>query len=112
MEYKNIIFEKRDGIGYVTMNRERALNALNTEVLTELDHVFCAIDQDEEVKIAIITGKGRAFIAGADIGQMAKLSGPRRARYDYSGAAGDGTYRIYYKACDCSNQRVCTGRRQ
>lgn len=50
MEYKNIIFEKRDGIGYVTMNRERALNALNTEVLTELDHVFCAIDQDEEVK--------------------------------------------------------------
>lgn len=52
MEYKNIIFEKRDGIGYVTMNRERALNALNTEVLTELDHVFCAIDQDEEVKIA------------------------------------------------------------
>ena len=76
MEYKNIIFEKRDGIGYVTMNRERALNALNTEVLTELDHVFCAIDQDEEVKIAIITGKGRAFIAGADIGQMAKLSGP------------------------------------
>ena len=76
MEYKNIIFEKRDGIGYVTMNRERALNALNTEVLTELDHVFGAIDQDEEVKIAIITGKGRAFIAGADIGQMAKLSGP------------------------------------
>ena len=74
MEYKNIIFKKRDGIGYVTMNREKALNALNTEVLTELDHVFCAIDQDEEVKIAIITGKGRAFIAGADIGQMAKLS--------------------------------------
>ena len=76
MEYKNIIFKKRDGIGYVTMNREKALNALNTEVLTELDHVFGAIDQDEEVKIAIITGKGRAFIAGADIGQMAKLSGP------------------------------------
>ena len=40
MEYKNIIFEKKDGIGYVTMNRPKALNALNTEVLTELDDVF------------------------------------------------------------------------
>lgn len=76
MEYQNIIFEKKDGIGYVTMNREKALNALDTEVLTELEHVFTAIDRDDDVKIAIITGKGRAFIAGADIGQMAELSGP------------------------------------
>ena len=70
MEYKNIIFEKKDGIGYVTMNRPKALNALNTDVLTELDDVFRAIDKDEEVKIAIITGAGRAFVAGADIAQM------------------------------------------
>lgn len=75
MEYKHIIFAKKDGIGYVTMNREKALNALNTDVLTELKHVFTSIDQDDAVKIAIITGKGRAFIAGADIGQMAELSG-------------------------------------
>ena len=75
MEYKNIIFEKKDGIGYVTMNRPKALNALNTDVLTELDDVFRAIDKDEEVKIAIITGAGRAFVAGADIAQMSELNG-------------------------------------
>ena len=72
---KNIIFDKKDGIGYVTMNRPKALNALNTEVLTELDDVFRAIDKDDEVRVAIVTGEGRSFIAGADIAQMSELNG-------------------------------------
>ena len=75
MEYKNIIFDKKDSIGYVTMNRPKALNALNTEVLTELDDVFRAIDKDDEVRVAIVTGEGRSFIAGADIAQMSELNG-------------------------------------
>ena len=75
MEYKNIIFDKKVGIGYVTMNRPKALNALNTEVLTELDDVFRAIDKDDEVRVAIVTGEGRSFIAGADIAQMSELNG-------------------------------------
>ena len=75
MEYKNIIFDKKDGIGYVAMNRPKALNALNTEVLTELDDVFRAIDKDDEVRVAIVTGEGRSFIAGADIAQMSELNG-------------------------------------
>ncbi len=75
MEYQNIIFDKKDGIGYVTMNRPKALNALNTEVLTELDDVFRAIDKDDEVRVAIVTGEGRSFIAGADIAQMSELNG-------------------------------------
>ena len=74
MEYKNIIFEVKEGIGYVTMNRPKALNALNTEVLTELDHVFREIDKNEEVQVAIVTGAGRSFIAGADIAQMSELN--------------------------------------
>ena len=75
MEYKNIIFDKKDVIGYVTMNRPKALNDLNTEVLTELDDVFRAIDKDDEVRVAIVTGEGRSFIAGADIAQMSELNG-------------------------------------
>ena len=75
MEYKNIKKKKKDGIGYVTMNRPKALNALNTEVLTELDDVFRAIDKDDEVRVAIVTGEGRSFIAGADIAQMSELNG-------------------------------------
>lgn len=73
MDYKNLIFEKREGIGYVTINREKAMNSLNTDVLSELENVFQYIGTDDEVKIAVITGKGKAFVAGADIAQMSGL---------------------------------------
>ena len=75
MEYENIIFEKKNGIGYVTVNRPEALNALNDSVIEELDSVFRAIDRDDEVRVVIITGAGRAFVAGADIAQMSRLDG-------------------------------------
>lgn len=75
MEYKNILFEVKEGIGYVTLNRPEALNALNTEVLTELDDAFRNIDANPEVQAVIVTGAGRAFIAGADIAQMRELDG-------------------------------------
>ncbi len=75
MEYENIIFEKKDGIGYVTVNRPEVLNALNDSVIEELDSVFRAIDRDDEVRVVIITGAGRAFVAGADIAQMSRLDG-------------------------------------
>lgn len=75
MEYKNIVFEKIDGIGYVTLNRPKALNALSMEVLSELEDVFRNIEQDDAVKVVIITGEGRAFVAGADISQMVDLTG-------------------------------------
>lgn len=74
MEYKNILFEVKENIGYVTVNRPDALNALNTEVLGELDHVFRYIETADEVKCVIVTGAGRAFVAGADIAQMSELT--------------------------------------
>lgn len=74
MEYKYILFEVKNNIGYVTINRPKALNALNTDVLTELEGLFKYIDKTEEVKCAIVTGAGRAFVAGADIAQMSDLS--------------------------------------
>ncbi|HWQ79437.1 MAG TPA: enoyl-CoA hydratase-related protein [Anaerovoracaceae bacterium] len=74
LEYNTILFEVKENIGYVTVNRPNALNALNTEVLSELDHVFRYIDKAEEVKAVIVTGAGRAFVAGADIAQMSELT--------------------------------------
>ncbi len=74
LEYKNILFEVKENIGYVTVNRPNALNALNTEVLSELDHVFRYIEKADEVKAVIMTGAGRAFVAGADIAQMSELT--------------------------------------
>ena len=75
MEYKHILFEVTEGVGLVTMNRPEALNALNLEVVAELDDLFGRIDSDPEVKVAVITGAGRSFIAGADIEEMGRLTG-------------------------------------
>lgn len=75
MEYQNLIFEVQDGIGIVTLNRPKALNALNAALMTELDTLAGAIAKDASVKAVIITGAGdKAFVAGADITEMQPMS--------------------------------------
>jgi enoyl-CoA hydratase len=72
MAYETLLYEKRDGIGYVTVNRPDKLNALNRRVVEELDDCFRAIQKDDEVRAVILTGAGeKAFIAGADINELA-----------------------------------------
>lgn len=73
MDLKNIIVEKKDGIALVKMNRPKALNALNSETLDELRVVFDDINTDSDINVAIVTGEGRSFVAGADISEMASL---------------------------------------
>jgi enoyl-CoA hydratase len=67
-----ITYEAKDLIGIVTINREKALNALNTQVLNDLEEVIDAVDYDT-IRCLIITGAGKkSFVAGADIGEMAE----------------------------------------
>lgn len=70
MEYTYLSVEKKDGIAYVTINRSNMLNALNTDVFCELNTAFTKINDDSEVQVTILTGEGRAFVAGADITQL------------------------------------------
>ena len=71
MKYNNIEFTKEDGIGILKINRPKALNALNTETVTELNQCVGEIENDAEVKVLIITGGGeKSFVAGADIVEM------------------------------------------
>ena len=72
--YENIKYEVKESIAYVTVNRPQALNALNMDVLGELYDVFSTIEKDADVKAVVLTGEGRAFVAGADIAQMYELS--------------------------------------
>ena len=72
--YENIKYEKNDGLATVTIARPKAMNALNKDVLKELMSVFCEISSDDEVKAVIVTGEGKAFVAGADIAQMYELT--------------------------------------
>lgn len=73
-EYNNVLYRVEDSIAFITLNRPKALNALNTETLRELDTAVSAAGKDENVKAIVITGEGRAFVAGADISQMRDLT--------------------------------------
>lgn len=70
MKFEYLLFERRGNIGILSINRPDALNALNSQVLEELDKAVDMITEDENIHILIITGEGRAFVAGADIGEM------------------------------------------
>jgi len=75
-----VLFQQEDGIGIITINRPGALNALNPEVLKALENALEKAERDEKVKVILITGSGeKAFVAGADIAEMSKMS-PREAR--------------------------------
>ena len=67
-------FDTEGAVGIVTIDRPKALNALNSEVLAELDACFDSIDTNT-IRAVILTGSGdKSFVAGADIGEMSKLS--------------------------------------
>lgn len=62
--------EKKGHVGVITMNRPEALNALNTPMLQELEKVIDQVEADDEIYVCVLTGAGRSFVAGADIGEM------------------------------------------
>jgi enoyl-CoA hydratase len=88
MAYEFLLYEKREGIGTVTFQRPRELNALNRRSLEELEAVLDQARQDDEVRVLIVTGSGeKAFVAGADINELAQqmpLSGRETALYGQS----------------------------
>ena len=71
MNYENILVEQRGAVTLITLNRPKALNALNSAVLGELIQAFAAYDADATQGCAVLTGSERAFAAGADIKEMA-----------------------------------------
>ena len=75
MNFANLLYENQDGIAVITMNRPKALNALNQETLDELNQVADMLAKDSTVQVVILTGSGdKAFVAGADIAQMQSMS--------------------------------------
>jgi len=74
-----LLFKKERNIGILSINRPDALNALNSIVLDELNEAIDVINNDEDVHVIILTGEGRAFVAGADIGEMKNMN-PIEAR--------------------------------
>jgi enoyl-CoA hydratase len=79
MEYQTLLVEIKGQIGVITMNRPSALNALSDLTIRELTDAVCAFEENDTVRVVIITGAGKAFVAGADISYMACLP-PEEAR--------------------------------
>lgn len=75
MEFKNILYDVKNKIAFVTINRPDKLNALNDATLTEMKECFASIKNNDEVNVVIVTGSGeKAFVAGADISELNKLN--------------------------------------
>ena len=68
MDYRSIIYKKESGVATITLNRPRALNALNAEMIDELLHAVGQAGEDPEVKVLLLTGAGRAFCFGGRCG--------------------------------------------
>ena len=83
---ENVLFEKKNGIAYVTVNRPKVLNALNMATMEELRRSFHAIKMDSDVRVVIFTGAGeKAFIAGADIGELSRNDAVAAKEYTHRG---------------------------
>lgn len=74
MKYKNVDYKIKDNFGILTINRPKALNALNAETITEIRLVLDEVKKNRKIRVLIITGEGKkAFVAGADIEEIKKL---------------------------------------
>lgn len=71
--FHSIKFDKKEEIGFLTINKPEVLNALDGQVLEEIRQVLDLLEKDASVKALIVTGEGRAFVAGADIGAQSVL---------------------------------------
>lgn len=83
MNYKNIIFEKKHGVAKITLNRPEALNAMNRDMISEIGHALEDAEKDNEVRVVVITGNGRAFCVGVDLKHAKEELGSLSAQQEF-----------------------------
>ncbi len=81
MTYENLLVETKDNVGIITINRPKAMNALNSQTLCELKEAAIEMNGNDAVKVIVITGAERAFVAGADISEMMGLTALEGRKY-------------------------------
>jgi len=87
MTFSTLLFDVRDGIAVITVNRPDKLNALNAEVISELGEAVDTVRRDAAIRAAIVTGAGpKSFVAGADIGEFLKVDGAGARRLSEKGS--------------------------
>ena len=87
-EFQNIKLEKKNQIAYITIDRPKVLNALNMATMQEIKQAFADAKQDVDVRVVILTGAGeKAFVAGADIGELSQHTPVSAKEYTHQGQA-------------------------
>lgn len=99
MQYIKLETEGR--VGILTISRPEALNALNTQVLQDLDEAVEAVGENDAIDVVILTGDGRSFVAGADIGEMKDLSPVEAKKF------GDMGNRVFLKLENMGKPVIC-----
>mgnify|MGYP006277220511 FL=1 len=93
MSYETLLVSREDAVAVIKINRPKALNAINPDVLREMNQALTEIEEDASVKVLVLTGEGeKAFVAGADISHMVNLT-PIQAR-EFSRAGQDLLFRL------------------
>lgn len=82
-----VLYSVVDGVGHLELNRPKAFNALTTELAMDLTSAVHAADADDEVKVVMLSGRGRAFSAGGDVKMMAEAADPQSAVRELAEAA-------------------------
>ena len=77
MSYETILLETHGRVGLITLNRPQALNALNAQIVSEVNHALDGLEKDVNIGCIVLTGSKKAFAAGADIKEMAELTYPQ-----------------------------------
>ncbi len=79
MELNTLIYEKDEGIGIITFNRQESLNAISSEFMSELNQVLDDIGSDDQIQVVIVTGGDKVFAAGVDIKEVVNIGTPADA---------------------------------
>jgi enoyl-CoA hydratase len=74
MEYKNLKVEISEGVALITINRPAAMNSLNSTFFAEFNDLLNSVGKDDTIRVLVITGEGKAFVAGADIAEMVNMN--------------------------------------
>ena len=93
--------EQQGHVGVVTIDRQEALNALNSQVLSDLDAVLDEVEASEEIYVVVLTGAGRSFVAGADIGEMKEFSSADGKKFGVHGGS------VFLKLENLSKPVIC-----
>ena len=78
-------YEQKGAVAVLTIDRQEALNALNTQVLCDLEAAIAQVEESKDVRAVVLTGAGRSFVAGADIAEMKEFSSVDGKRFGVHG---------------------------